>query len=139
MSTVRSQAQLGERIDEDIELFRAFAEKKFRERKNPPPHVVRYWAFLMREDDVDDGLSVGLTPRASVKFLSRNHGYASIRVSSITALPDNLLVRRDASDPDHAFICNIPLLTVSDASRDAAMRIAKALARAATAVTCDPI
>ncbi len=138
MSTSQTPSQLGERIDDDIELFRAFAEKNFRERKTPPlPHIVRYWAYLLREDDAADGLSVGITPKASVKFLSRNHGYGSIRVPAITSLPDSLSVRRDASDPEHAFICNLPLLTISDQTRASAMRIAKELARRSIAVTCD--
>jgi len=138
-TTSRASSQLGERIVDDIELFRAFAEKNFRERKATPPHIVRYWAYLMRDEDAADGLSVGLTPKASVKFLSRNYGYGSIRLHAITSLSDDgLHVRLDASDSGHAFICNLPLLTISDASRDAAMRIAKELARRSMAVTCDP-
>jgi len=139
MATSRAPSHLGEPIDEDIELFRAFAEKNFRERKSSPPHVVRYWAYLLRDEDAADGLSVGLTPKASVKFLTRNYGYGSIRVPAVTSMPDSLAVKRDTSDPEHAFICNLPLLTISDISRDAAMRIAKELARRSTAVTCDPI
>jgi len=130
--------KLGERIEDDIDLFRAFAEKNFRERRTPPPHVVRYWAFLLRDDDAADGLSIGTTPKACVKFLSRNYGYGSIKLSAVISLPDGLYVRRDATDPEHAFICNLPLLTISDDSRAAAMRIAKELARRAKAITCDP-
>jgi hypothetical protein len=142
MATSRPPAQLGELIEEDIDLFRAFAEKSFRERKSSPPHRVKYGAFLLREEDVADGLSVGLTPQASVKFLVRNYGYGSILVKQVTSMmdgtvSDGLTVRRDVSDPEHAFICNLPLLTTSDIARDAAMRIAKELARRATGVTCD--
>jgi hypothetical protein len=139
MPTSRPPAQLGELIEEDIELFRAFAEKSFRERRASRPHRVKYGAFLLREEDAEDGLSVGLTPQASIKFLERNYGYGSIRVHQVTSMPDSLSVRRDASDPEHAFICGLPLLTVSDSLRDAAMQIAKELARRAIGVTCDPL
>jgi hypothetical protein len=138
MATPNIPSQLGERIEEDIELFRAFAEKNFRERKPQPPHVVRYWAYLLRDDDAADGLSVGITPKASVKFLGRNCGYCSIRVHAITSMPDELCIKRDASDAEHAFICNLPLSTISDDHRAAAMRIAKELARRSNAITCDP-
>ena len=138
MAASQTPSNLGERIDDDIELFRAFAEKNFRERKSSPPHVVRYWAFLLRDDDAADGLSVGITPKASVKLLSRNYGYGSIQVERIASLPDNLCVKRDISDAEHAFICNLPLSTISDEYRAAAMRIAKELARRAKVVTCNP-
>jgi|SRR5271155_555903 len=138
-TTSRVPSQLGERIDEDIDLFRAFAEKNFRERKTTPPHIVRYWAYLLRDEDAADGLSVGRTPKAAVKFLSRNYGYGSIQLREITSLSnDGLHVRLDASDPEHAFICNLPLLTISDEHRDAAMRIARELARRSKVVTCNP-
>ena len=135
----RIPSQLGARIDDDIELFRAFAERSFRDRKATPPHAVRYSAYLLRDEDVADGLSMGLTPKASVKFLSRNYGYGSIRLQAITSLSDDALyVRLDASDSEHAFICNLPLPTISDENRDAAMRIAKELARRSEVITCDP-
>lgn len=134
----RAASQLGEPVGGDVELFRAFAEKNFRERKATPPHVVRYWAYLLREEDEADGLSVGITPKASVKHLSRNYGYGSIRCGEVTSLPYGLCVRLDTSDTEHAFICNLPLRTVSDDCLDAAMRIAKELARKSKVITCDP-
>jgi hypothetical protein len=138
MSVSHVPSQLGEPVNDDVELFRAFAEKNFRERKAKPPHVVRYWAYLLREEDAADGLSVGLTPKASVKHLSRNYGYCSIQREAITSLPDGLCVRLDTSDSEHAFICNLPLRTISDDSLNEAMRIAKELARKSQVVTCDP-
>jgi hypothetical protein len=132
-------SQLGEHVDDGVELFRGFADKNFRERKTNSPHVVRYWAYLLREDDVADGLSVGLTPKSSVKYLTRgNFGYGSIMSESVTALPDGLSVRRDVSDLEHAYICNLPLRSESDEKLKAAMRIAKDLARKSKVITCDP-
>jgi len=139
-TTPRISSQLGERIDDDIDLYRAFAEKNFRERKTNPPHTVRYWAYLLRDEDAADGLSVVRTPKAAVKFLSRNYGYGSIRLRDITSLSnDGLHIRLDASDPEHAFVCNLPLLTISNEQRDAAMRIAKELARRSKVITCNPV
>ena len=130
--------QLGELVANNVELFRAFAGKNFRERRANAPHVVRYWAYLLREEDVADGLSVGFTPRASVKHLSRNYGYCSILSAEITSLPDGLYVRVDGSDKEHGFICNLPLRTTSDETLRSAMRIAKELARRSKVITCDP-
>lgn len=139
MATSPATPQLGDKLSDGVNIFRAFAEKNFRERKTNPPHVVRFWAYLLRADDVADGLSVGITPKASVNNLSRNYGYCTISVGAVTALPDNLSVRSDTSDPEHAFICNLPLLTISDKTRSEAVRIAKELARRSTVVTCDTV
>jgi hypothetical protein len=120
-------------------VFRAFTEKNFRERKSTPPHVVRFWAYLLRDDDAVDGLSVDITPQASVKHLDKNHGYAEILVGAITSLPDGLQVRIDTSDQEHAFICNLPLMSVSEEMRKEAVRIAKQLARRSTVIAINPI
>jgi hypothetical protein len=132
-----ADANIGELLADDREIFRAFADKSFRVRKNPPPHKIRSGAYLLREDDVD-GLSVGLTPRDCVRFLERNFGYCSILVGQVRALPYALEVRLDAANPGHAFICNLPLLTISDEHRERAMVIAGELARRSHAITCDP-
>jgi len=128
---------LGALLDDDVEVFRAFAEKSYRRRKNNN-NVVRYLAYLLRDDDVGDGLSVGLSPEAAVKHLQTNEGYCRILVGAIHALPYGLQVRVDLADPNHAFICNLPLITISDASRELAMVIGKELARMSIVVTCDP-
>lgn len=138
MSTTSPASQLGEQIGDGVLLFRAFAEKNFRERKATPPHTVRYGAYLLRAEDVADGLSVGLTPEASVKNLARNEGYCSVPSGAVYSMQDGLSVRLDDADSNHAFICNLPLLTDSDDARHDAIRIAKALARASTVVTCNP-
>ncbi|MGA9209791.1 MAG: hypothetical protein WB347_18455, partial [Terriglobales bacterium] len=82
---------LGELVSGDTEVFRAFADKSFRDRKKKK---VRYGAYLLRDEDVQDGLSLGLTPEASVRYLARNYGYCSIFVRDIVSI-DNLEVRLD--------------------------------------------
>ncbi|MBZ5613939.1 MAG: hypothetical protein LAO23_08025 [Acidobacteriia bacterium] len=130
--------KLGDLVADGREIFRAFAGKNFRKRKNPPPHEVRYFAYLLRDDDVADGLSVGLAPRDAVKDLAENFGYCSILVSIVHSLPFGLEVRVDAADPTHAFICNLPLMTISDVTREQAVWIARELARKSICITCDP-
>jgi hypothetical protein len=130
--------KLGNRVADGQEIFRAFANKNFRKRKNQPPHEVRYFAYLLREDDRDDGLSVGLTPTDAVKDLAENFGYCSISVGVIHALPFDLEVRLDAADQNHAFICNLPLRTISDQAAAQAIFIARELARRSNCTTCDP-
>lgn len=130
--------RLGDKIADEREIFRAFAEKNFRKRKNPPPHEVRYFAYLLREDDLADGLSVGLTPRDAIKHLERNYGYCSISVGIIHGLGFDLEVRVDANDDNHAFICNLPIRTISEQTEARAISIARELARRSLAITCDP-
>ncbi len=116
-------------------MFRAFAYQSYRKSKK---REVRYFAYLIGEDDIADGLSVGLTPKAAVKGLAENFGYCSISAGTVHALPFNLEVRVDVDDQNHAFICNLPLMTISDQSRDQAIFIARELARRSTCVTCNP-
>jgi|ERR1017187_229811 hypothetical protein len=139
MPTAANNPKLGARLADEQEVYRAFAYKNYRKRKNPPPHEVRYFSYLLGEDDVDDGLSIGLSPNAAVKGLTENFGYCSISVGVIHGLPHGLEVRLDATDPEHAFICNLPLMTISDQSRDKAVYIARELARRSNCITCDPI
>lgn len=120
---------------DDVQVFRAFAEKSFRRRKK---HQVRYAAYMLREEDARDGLSVGLSPDAAVKYLQTNEGYCQIMVGAIHGLNLGLQVRRDITDESHAFICNLPLLTISDGERERAMFIANRLADQSHVVTCDP-
>ena len=108
---------LGNRLDDNLEVFRAFAEKSFRHRNK---NEVRYFAYLLREEDVANGLSVGLTPEAAVRHLDTNEGYCRIAVRDIHSLPYGLEVRADPEDPQHAFICNLPLQTISNDSREQA-------------------
>jgi hypothetical protein len=129
---------LGPLLDNDVTVFRAFAEKSYRHRKR---NCVRYFAFLLREEDRDDGLSVGLTPDAAVRHLATNEGYCQIAVGLIheQGLEQyGLQVRLDPADENHAFICNLPLSSISDAERERAMAIANELARRARVVTADP-
>jgi hypothetical protein len=125
---------LGNRLEDHLEVFRAFAEKNFRNRQK---NEVRYFAYLLREEDINDGLSVGLTPAAAVRYLQSNEGYCRISVGAIHALPHGLEVRVDLNDPEHAFICNLPLMTISDDTRERARLIGGMLARLSTVVTCD--
>jgi hypothetical protein len=127
-------SNLGSLLGNDQIIFRAFAEKGFRER----PKKVRPGAYLLREIDVNDGLSVGLSPDAAVKYLSRNEGYCSIQTGAVHTLPYGLQVRVDVNDPMHAFICNLPYLKMSDEDREKAMLIAGILARLSKVETCDP-
>jgi hypothetical protein len=135
MATPAANPNLGGIVADDQEAFRAFAYQSYRKSKN---HTVRYFAYLLGEDDIADGLSVGLSPRAAIKGLAENFGYCSISVGVIHGLPFGLEVRLDAADQNHAFICNLPLMTISDQSRDQAIFIARELARKSTCVTCDP-
>jgi hypothetical protein len=128
---------LGGLLNDDIYVFRAFAEKKFRERKKSK-NEVRYFAFVLRDEDVADGLSVGLTPKAAVERLETNEGYCKILAGVIHGLPYGLQVRIDPVNSDHAFICNLPLMTISDQAREQARLIGGELARRAEVVTCDP-
>jgi hypothetical protein len=128
-------ANLGDCLGDEVTIFRAFAEKSYRHRKK---RVVRYFAYLLRDEDVADGLSVGLSPRAAVRYLRTNEGYCQILVGAIHRLPYGLQVRIDLADPDHAFICNLPLLSSSDEARERAIQIGNELARKSDLVTCDP-
>jgi hypothetical protein len=130
--------KLGDIVADGQEVFRAFAYKSYRKRKNPPPHEVRYFAYLLGEDDIDDGLSVGLSPMAAVKGLAENFGYCSISAGVIHGLSYGLEVRIDATDQDHAFICKLPLRTISDTAWEQAVLIAGELARKSNCITCDP-
>jgi len=126
---------IGALLPDDRDVFRAFAEKSYRDRKK---NKVRYGAYLLRDEDVNDGLSVGLTANSAVQHLNSNEGYCVISVGAIHSLPYNLEVRIDNKDPNHAFICNLPLLTISDANRERAILIAGELARRSKVITCDP-
>jgi hypothetical protein len=125
---------LGYRLNDEVYVFRAFAEKNYRDRKK---NEFRYFAYLLRDDDTGDGLSVGLSPSAAVKHLQTNEGYCRILVGAIHALPYGLLVRIDAVGENHAFICNLPLMTISDDSRVRARLISGELARRSEVITCD--
>lgn len=128
-------SRLGDLLDGSVQIFRAFAGKNYRDRKK---NQVRYFAYLLRESDVVDGLSVGLTPAAAVRYLETNEGYCRISVAEIYALPYGLEVRIDLDDSEHAFICNLPLQTISDQSRENARLISGELARKSEVITCDP-
>jgi len=128
---------VGDRLSDDREVFRAFSDKSYRERK-AARNRVRSGAYQLREEDIADGLSVGLTPEAAVKHLQTNYGYCSISVGTIHALPYHLEVRVDLRDPVHAFICNLPLLTISDEQRELALLVGGELARRSEVITCDP-
>jgi hypothetical protein len=119
----------------DVYLYRAFAEKSYRRRKPPK---VRYLAYWLREEDAQDGLSVGLTPAAAVRYLQTNEGYCRIRVGAVLGLPYGLEIRIDPTDIEHAFICNLPLDAISDESRERAALIGGELARRSEVMTCDP-
>jgi len=122
--------QLGEPLDDDLVIYRAFAAKGFRER----PSRVRAKAYY-RHFDHTDGLSLGRTPIAAVSGLDDNFGYASIRVGDIRAM--GMEVRVDAESPDHILLCKIPPIDGTDEQRDQASRIAGALARASKVESCD--
>jgi hypothetical protein len=99
---------------------------------------VRPGAYYLRDDEIDDGLSVGLTPKDAIKCLERNYGYCALSVAKVHGLPYNLQVRGDTTDPNHAYICNLPLMTINDEMREKAMLIAGELARRSRVITCDP-
>ena len=126
---------LGNILADNIQIFRAFAEKSYRNRKK---NQVRYFAYLLRDDEVTDGLSVGTSPASAVRHLETNEGYCSILVGDIHALPYDLRVRADLADETHAFICNLPLMSVSDEARERARLIGDELARKSVVMTCDP-
>jgi hypothetical protein len=134
MSASGASSHIGELLGDDVIIYRAFSDRSYRHRKR---NKVRSGAYLLREDEVGDGLSVGLTPKDAVKFLSTNYGYCSIAVGIVHGLPFSLKVRADKSDPGHAFICNLPLVTFSDRHREEAMLVAGELARRSKVETCD--
>jgi hypothetical protein len=132
--SVPASSNVGEPLGNDVIIYRAFSDKSYRHRKR---NKVRSGAYLIREDEIADGLSVGLTPKDAVKYLKTNYGYCSISVGAVHALPYNLKVRADNIDPGHAFICNLPLVTSSDRHREEAMFVAGELARKSKIETCD--
>jgi len=134
MSTL-DESKVGEALGSRVILYRAFSDKSHRSRKK---NKVRAGAYLMREDEQDDGLSVGLTPKDAVKHLVTNYGYCSIPVYAVRELPYNLEVKADRTDPGHAFICNLPYLIFSDRSREDASLVAGELARKSKVESCDP-
>jgi hypothetical protein len=125
---------VGDILSDDVEVYRAFAEKAFRRR----PKEVRQKTYFLRDEDVNDGLSVGITPQGAVRNLATNEGYCKIRVGDIHSLKLGLEVRADLNDPEHAFICHLPLMTISDGEREQAVFVARRLADASEIVTCDP-
>jgi hypothetical protein len=130
---------LGEILADDLKVWRAFAYPSYRKRRPAPqPHEARYFAYLLDEEDENDGLSVGLTPRDAVKGLNENHGYCSILVGVVHGLPHGLQVRQDPHDPGHAFICNLPLRSISEIAEAKAIFIARELARLSADVCCEP-
>jgi hypothetical protein len=129
-----TSVNVGSVVGDAQEVFRAFAEKAFRDRKK---NKVRHFAYLRRDEDTD-GLSVAFTPQDCVIHLQTNEGYGKVLVRLVRELPYELEVRADNSDPSHAFICNLPFLTTSDEHRARAILIAGELARISVAVTCDP-
>lgn len=135
---VSESTNLGSRLGEELDIFRAFAEKSWRKRKANPPHQATHYAFLLREQDIANGLSVGLTARACVSGLDTNEGYCSLSVGRVHNLSHNLEVRLDTKDPHHAFICNLPYVGVSDEDRKRAVFIARDLVLIADVKTCDP-
>jgi hypothetical protein len=137
MAIAAVNQNLGELLANDLKVWRAFAYPSYRREKANPPHQARYYAYLLGEDDVDDGLSVGLTPRDAVKGLNDNCGYCSLLVGTIHGLPHGLQVRQDVNDPGHAFICNLPLRTISEITEARALYIAKELARLSQDVYCE--
>jgi hypothetical protein len=136
MSASSVSNNVGDLLSDDREVFRAFSDKSYRERKTI--NRVRSGAFQLRDEDVEDGLSVGLTPASAVRHLQTNYGYCSITVGKIHALPYHLEVRYDLADLEHAFICNLPLLTISDEQRELALLVGGQLARLSVVITCDP-
>ena len=133
MAIAAVNQNLGELLADDLKVWRAFAYPSYRRGKK-----VRYFAYLLDEEDANDGLSVGLTPRDAVKGLNDNSGYCSILVGAIHGLPHGLQVKRDANDPGHAFICNLPLRSISEIMEAKAIFIARELARLSNDVCCDP-
>jgi hypothetical protein len=73
-------ANLGVLLNDDIVIYRAFAEKSYRYRDK---NRVKYCAYLLRDIDVNDGLSVGLSPAAAVRGLLSNEGYCHISVGVV--------------------------------------------------------
>lgn len=124
----------GERLTDEQTVFRAFADKSYRDRKR---QKVRAGAYLLRQIDAADGLSVGTTPEAAVMYLERNYGYCSINVGEIHGLPYGLEVRLDPENSNHAFILNLPLTAISDEQRELAQMVAGELARRSTPVAFD--
>jgi hypothetical protein len=137
MAAHAENPRLGPRVAAEIIIYRGFPDRGFRKRKNQPPHKAEHFAYLLREEDVQNGLSLGATPWDAVRhFAGGNFGYCSIRVGDIDSL--GLEVRIDTTDAAHLFICNLPYQRVSNEARDEATRLAKALARASFDVVCDP-
>jgi hypothetical protein len=137
MAIAAVNQNLGELLADDLKVWRAFAYPSYRRRKANPPHEARYFAYLVDEEDANDGLSVGLTPRDAVKGLNDNSGYCSILVGTVHGLPHGLHVRQDVNDPGHAFICNLPLRSISEITEARAIFIARELARLSQDVYCE--
>lgn|SRR5208337_2476591 len=131
MATV--PVRVGDRLGDDVVVYRAFSTDGFRDRK---ANRVRPRAYYRRQDHAD-GLSVGLTPRDSVSELAVNFGYCSLQVGPVHRLPYDVQIRRHLDDEGHALICNLPFIDGTDGEREQATLIAGALARLSIAVTCD--
>ncbi len=134
MSASNASNKVGDVLGDSVTLYRAFSDKSQRNRKK---NKVRAGAFLLREDELEDGLSVGRTPKDAVKYLAVNYGYCSIPVYAVHELPYNLKVKADNTDPGHAFIINLPFITSSDRHREEAMLVGGELARKAKLESAD--
>jgi hypothetical protein len=136
MAAHAENPRLGLRLDDETIVYRGFPDRGFRKRKDPPPHKAEHFAYLLREEDLQNGLSVGMSAWDSVRHLASNHGYCAILVADIHTL--GLEVRADTADQSHAFICGLPYQRDSNEARAEATRLAKALARASRDVVCEP-
>jgi hypothetical protein len=125
---------IGDCVADDQDVFRAFADKGFRKRKQK---VVNDYAYYRRNVD-KDGISVGLTPAHAVMGLDRNFGYCQLPVAAVHKLPYGIEIRLDTKIDGHAFICHVPFIaTEDDTEREKAILIAGALARLSVPKTYD--
>jgi hypothetical protein len=124
---------LGEPLNNDSFVFRAFPVEGYRHRKK---NKVRRKAFY-RTQEHTDGLSVGTTPAHAVAGLVTNCGYCELPVGPVHELPHNLRVCPDMNEEGHALITNLPFFDGTDEERGLAEVIAGKLVRIATIVTCD--
>jgi hypothetical protein len=124
---------IGDLLADDNDVYRAFALDGHRRNGK-----IRARAFY-RESQHTDGLSVGLSATAAVAHLTTNHGYCSLRVQKVHALPESLQVRSDPQEAGHGLIHNVPCIdSPDDSERKAAELVAGKLARCAVLVTDKP-
>jgi hypothetical protein len=131
-----SAVGVGERVPDDLVLYRACSRSNF---LTPTKDAVREIAFQKDGKNHKDGLSLALSVNESVKHLQKNHGVIRITAGEIHQLGRGLEVRRDASDPQHVIVRNLPCMDRTPEEKELALAVSAELAARAQIESSKPV